>query len=137
MCIMYISAKWGQNQGVTFPSPFNTTILSALQNLNKMLHCTASVFHKIEQKWMCQSYGILQIPRSLFRSVILPLHLYLPYGLVPEHYDLPVEDTHWLDLELTLGFHLNHIPIYPMVWIMYIFIKQRNMKNIMSSSTSR
>ena len=29
----------GQNRGVTFPSPFNSTILSALQNLNKMLHC--------------------------------------------------------------------------------------------------
>ena len=27
----------GQNQGVTFPSPFNSTTLSALQNLNKML----------------------------------------------------------------------------------------------------
>ena len=28
----------GQNRGVTFPSPFNSTVLSALQNLNKMLH---------------------------------------------------------------------------------------------------
>ena len=28
----------GQNWGVTFPSPFNSTLLSALQNLNKMLH---------------------------------------------------------------------------------------------------
>ena len=28
----------GQNWGVTFPSPFNSTVLSALQNLNKMLH---------------------------------------------------------------------------------------------------
>ena len=25
----------GQNRGVTFPSPFNSTVLSALQNLNK------------------------------------------------------------------------------------------------------
>ena len=28
----------GQNRGVTFPSPFNSTVLSAVQNLNKMLH---------------------------------------------------------------------------------------------------
>ena len=28
----------GQNRGVTFPSPLNSTVLSALQNLNKMLH---------------------------------------------------------------------------------------------------
>ena len=28
----------GQNRGVTLPSPFNSTVLSALQNLNKMLH---------------------------------------------------------------------------------------------------
>ena len=27
-----------QNWGVTFLSPFNSTVLSALQNLNKMLH---------------------------------------------------------------------------------------------------
>ena len=30
--------QWGQNWGVTFSSPFNSTIVSALQNLNKMLH---------------------------------------------------------------------------------------------------
>ena len=97
----------------------------------------ALVFHRIEQKWMCQFHGILQLPCSLFRFVVLPLHLYLPYGPVPEHCDLPVEDLHWLSSKLSLGIHLNHIPIYHMVRIMYIFIKQRNMKNIMSSSTSR
>ena len=90
------------------------------------------MFHRIEQKWMCQSHGI-QLPCSLFRSEVLPLHLYLPYGSVPEHCDLPVEDVHWLDLELSLRFHLNHIPIYHMVRIMYISLKQRNMKNIMSA----
>ena len=52
--------------------------------------------------------SILQLPCSLFRTEVLPLHLYLPYGLVPEHCDLPVEDVHWLNLELSLGFHLNH-----------------------------
>ena len=28
----------GQNWGGTFHSPFNSTVLSALQNLNKMIH---------------------------------------------------------------------------------------------------
>ena len=85
---------------------------------------------------MCQLHGILQLPCGLFRTVVLTLHLYLPYGSVPEHCDLPVEDAHWLDSELSLRFHLNHIPIYHMVRIMYIFLRQINMKNIMSSSIS-
>ena len=95
------------------------------------------VLRRIEQKWMCQSYGILQLPCSLFSFVMLPLHLYLPYGPVPEYCDLPVEDAHGRYSKLSLGFHLNHIPNYHMVRIMYIFLKQRNMKNIMSSSTTR
>ena len=102
-----------------------------------MLHQYPSVLHRIEQKWMCQSHGILQLLCSFFRTVVLPLHLYLPYGSVLEHCDLPVEDVHWLDLELSLGFHLNHVPNYHMVRIMYISLKQTNMKNIMRSSTSR
>ena len=85
---------------------------------------------------MCQSHGVLQLPCSLLRTVVLPLHLYLPYGSDPEHCDLPVEDMHWINLELSLEFHINHTPIYCMVRIMYIFLKQRDMKNIMSSSAS-
>ena len=96
-----------------------------------------SVLHRFEQNWMCESHGILQLPCSLFRTVVLPFHLYLPYGLVLEHCDLPVEDAHWLDLELSLRFHLDHILINHMVRIMYIFLKKRNMKNIMRSSASR
>ena len=86
---------------------------------------------------MCQSHDILQLPRSLIQTVVLPLHLYLPYGSVPEHCDLPLEDAHWLGLELSLGFHLNHIPIYHMVRIIDIFLKKRNMKKMINSSTSR
>ena len=96
-----------------------------------------SVLPRIEKKWMCQSHGILHLPCSLFKTAVLPLHLYLPYGSVPENCYIPVEDAYFLDLEHSLKFHLNHIPIYHMVRIMYIFLKQRNMKNIMSSSTGR
>ena len=95
------------------------------------------VLYKIEQKWMCQSHGILQLPCSLIRTVVLPLHLYLSNGSIPNHCDLPVEDAQWPGLELSLGFHLDHIPIYHMVRIMYIFLKQINMKNILSSRASR
>ena len=88
----------------------------------------SSMLYKIEQKWMCQSHGILQLPCILMRTVVLPLHLYLSNGLVLKHCNLPVENAQWIGLELSLGFHLNHIPIYHMVRVMYIFLKQRNMK---------
>ena len=117
-----ILIPWGQNWGVAFPSPFIINV---------------SVLYKIEQNWMCQSHGILQLPRSLIRTVVIPLHLYLSNGSILEHCDLLVEDAQWLDLELSFGFHLDHIPIYHMVRIMYIFLKQGNMKNIMSFSASR
>ena len=86
---------------------------------------------------MCHSHGILQLPRSLTGTIELPLHLYLSNGSVLEHCDLLVEDAQWLSLELFLGFHLDHIPINHMVRIMYIFLKQRDTKNIMSSSARR
>ena len=52
-------------------------------------------------------------------TVVLPQHVYLSYGSVPEHGDLLVEDPHWLDSELFVKFHLNHIPIYHMVKVIY------------------
>src|SRR5713226_7544208 len=137
--IIYNLMQMGSKPRCYIPSPPLTTTLSSVLYKIEQNDTLAppSVLHKIEQKWMCQSHGILQLPCSLFRSEVLPLHLYLPYGSVPEHCDLPVEDAHWLDSKLSLGFHLNHIPIYHMVRIMYISLKQRNMKNIMSSSASR
>ena len=90
------------------------------------------MLYKFEQKRMCQLHGIVQLQHSLLRTIVLPLHLYLSNGSIPEHCDLFVEDAQWLGLELSLGFHLNHIPINHMVRVMYIFLKQRNMKNIMA-----
>ena len=92
----------------------------------------SSVLYKIEQNWMCQSHGILQLPHSLIQNIVLPLHLYISNGSIPKHCDLVFEDAQWLSLELSLGFHLNHIPINHIVRIMYIFLKQRNMKNIIT-----
>ena len=136
--IIYIFNANKVNPGVLqSPSP-STTLSSVLYKIEQNATLVPpSVLSRIEKKWMCQSYGILQLPRSLFKTVVLPLHLYLPYGLVPEHCDFPDEDAHWIDSELSLGFHLNQIPIYHMVRIMYIFLKQRNMKNIMIFSASR
>ena len=124
--------KMGSKLGCYIPFPLQHHCPQCFTKLNKNATLVLpSVLHIIKQKWMCQSHGILQLPCSL------ELHLYLPYGSILEHCDVPVEDVHWLDLQLSLRFHLNHIPIDHMVRIMYIFLNQRNMKNIMSSSASR
>ena len=128
----------GSKPGCYIPLPLQQHCPQCFTKLNKNVALVPpSVLRRIEQKWMCQLHGILHLPCSIFRSVVLPLHLYLPYGSVPEHCYLSVEDVHWIDSELSLEFHLNHIPNYHMVRIMYIFLKQRNMKDIMSSSASR
>ena len=127
----------GSKLGSYIPLPFLQHCPRFFTTLNKnALLVLPSAICRIEQKWMCQSHGILQLPHSFFRTVVLPFHLHLSYFSVPEHCDLPSEDAHRLDLEISLWFHLHHIPIYYMVRIMYIFLKKRNMKNIMSSNTS-
>ena len=65
--IIYFKCKWGQNWGVTFPSPFISTILSA---------------SPLEQQCMCQSHGILQLPHSLIMTIVLLLHLHLSNGTI-------------------------------------------------------
>ena len=117
----------GSKPGCYIPLPFQQHCPQFFTKLSAT-PVPPSVLWRIEQKWMCQSHGIIHIPCSLFRTIVLPLHLYLPYGSVLEHCDLPVEDADWLDLELSLKFHLNHIPIYHMVRIMYMSLKKRNMK---------
>ena len=128
----------GSKLGCYIPLPLQQHYPQCFTSLKKKsLLVLPSAIHEIEKKWICQLHGILHLPCSLFRTVVLPLHLYLSYGSIPEHGDLPVEDAHWIDSELSLGFHLNHIPIYHMVRVIYIFIKKRNMKNIMIPSASR
>ena len=118
--------------------PSSIALSSLLYKIEQKCYTSiTSVLCRVEQKWMYQSHGILQLPCSLFRTVVLPLHLYLSYGSILEHCDLPVEDVHWLSSKLSLGFQLNQIPIYHMVRIMYIFLKKRNIKNIISYSASR
>ena len=120
------------------PLPLQLELSSVLTKLNKNASLAlSSVLCRFEQKWMCQSHGILQLPCILISTVVLPLHLHLSNGSILEHYDPSIEDVHGLSLELSLGFHLNHIPIYHTVRIMYIFIKKINMKNIMRSTSSR
>ena len=128
----------GSKLGCYIPLPLTIALSLVVYKIKQKCYTrTTLVLCKIEPKWMCQSHGILQLPNSLLRTVVLPLHFYLSYGLISELDDLPIEDAQLLSLELSLEFHLNHIPIYHMVRIMYIFLKQRNMKNIMSSSVSR
>ena len=116
--IIYLNAT-GSKLGCYIPLPLQKLRPQCFTTLNKnALLVLPSAIRRIEQKWMWQSHGILQLPRSFFRTLVLPLHLYLSYGSVPEHCDLLVEDAHWLSSELSLGFHLNHIPIYHMVRIM-------------------
>ena len=66
----------GVKTGVLQSGPPSTTLSLVLEQ--KCCTGTTSVLRKIEQKWMCQSHGILHLPSSLIRTVVLPLHLYLP-----------------------------------------------------------
>ena len=59
---------------------------------------------------------------------MLPLYLYLANDSILEHNLSLINDTHRLHLKLSLGLHLDHIPINDMIRIMYIVIKQKNMK---------
>lgn len=102
---------------MTLPSPLN----------QQCPQCSSN-----EQKWVCLPHGILQLPRNLIQTKVLALHLYQSDGSIIECSLFPAYDANMLHLELSLGFHLNHIPINNVIMIMYILFKQRDMKNIMS-----
>ena len=87
--------QMGSKLGCYTPLPLQQHCPQCFTKLNKNATLISpSVLRKIEQKWMCQFHGILQLPCILFRTVVLPLHLYLSSGSILEHGDLPVEDVH-------------------------------------------
>ena len=93
----------GSKLGCYIPLPLQRHCPQCFTKLNKNATLTLpSMLRRIEKKWMWQLHAILQLTRSLFRTIVIPLHLYLSYCSVPEHCDLPGEDTHRLDLELSL-----------------------------------
>jgi hypothetical protein len=75
-------------------------------------------------------------PPSLIRTKVLPLHLYISDGSVLRNVTFLSRMHNGSILELSPLFHLDHNPINHMVRIMYIFLKQRNMENIVSFSVS-
>jgi hypothetical protein len=67
-------------------------------------------------------HGILMLPSSIFRTVAGSLNFYKLYNLIPEHFDLFVQYSHWLNLKVSLRLYLNQRPINNMVRVMYIFL---------------
>ena len=69
------------------PLPLTTALSSVLYNLTQNATLVPPlVLCKIKQKRMCQSHGILQLPCSLIRVVVLILHLICPmarFGTLP------------------------------------------------------
>jgi hypothetical protein len=51
----------------------------------------------------------LMLPSSILRTVSDPLHLYKPYGLIPELFDFPVHNAYQIHLESAFLLYLNNI----------------------------
>ena len=81
--IIYILMQTGSKLGCYIPLPLQQHCPQCFTTLKKnALVVLPLAISRIEQKWMCQSHGILQLPRSLFRITVLPLHLYLSNGMI-------------------------------------------------------
>jgi hypothetical protein len=101
---------------ITIPSPYLCTVLSA-----SCTHVQLN-FKILKKMWLlCLPY-ILMLPSSILRTVLGPLNLYKPYGLIPELFDFSVQNAHRTHLKSVFLLHLNHIPINNMISIRYIFI---------------
>ena len=74
----------------------------------------------LEQNWIWCLHMTLQFPGGFFWTKVLPLHLYLPNGVIPKQYLPPLEDTIRFHQKISSGFHLHIVPIYNMSSIMYI-----------------
>jgi hypothetical protein len=78
-----------------------------------IIHPYISEFSKIfKNMWVLYLHCIFMIPSSILRTILGPLNLYKPYGLVPELFDFSVQNVHQMHLKSTFLLHLNHIPIY-------------------------
>jgi hypothetical protein len=88
-----------------------------------IIHPYTTEFSKIFKKmWVFCPHHILMLPSSVLRTVLGPLDLYKPYGLVMELLDFPVQNVHQMHLKNAFLLHLNHIPINNMIRIRYIFL---------------
>jgi hypothetical protein len=105
--------------GITIPSPYFFTILSAiyLQNNNKI----SKIFKNM---WVLCPHIIFMLPCCVLSTVPGPLEFYIPYSLILELLAFPVQYTDHMHLQDAFLLHLNHIPIDYMIIIKYIFIKK-------------
>jgi hypothetical protein len=88
-----------------------------------IIHPYISEFSKIFKKMrVFYPHSIFMIPSSILRTILGPLNLYKPYGLVPEPFYFLVQNVHRMHLKSAFLFHLNHIPINNMISIRYIFL---------------
>ena len=60
-------------------------------------------------------HDIFMLTGSIFRTIAGPLNFYQLYNSIPEHFDLSVQYSHWLNLKVSLHLYLNHMPINNMV----------------------
>jgi hypothetical protein len=77
-------------------------------------------FPFLEQDWMRFLQISLQFPSGLLRTKVLPLHLYLSDGSIPECYLSLIQNVQGFHLELTLRFYLHEVPINHMSRVMNI-----------------
>ena len=105
--------------GITIPSPYFCTILSAtyLQNNKKISKI-------LKKMWVLYLHSIFMIPCCVLRTVPGPLDFYTPYGSILKLLAFPVRYAHQMHLKRAFFRHLNHIPIDNMISIMYIFLKK-------------
>ena len=71
----------GSKLGCYIPLPFTTTLFVVLHKIeqNSTLE-PPQCYAKLNKNGCANCNGILQLPSSLLRTIVLPLHLYLSYG---------------------------------------------------------
>jgi len=72
--------------------------------------------------WALFLHGLLMLPRGIFKTIVGPLDLYQDDGLIPEHFEFPVQDAHQIHLKVPFMLHLDHNLINHVVRIRNILI---------------